>query len=122
MNELEELKKENLVLRKALESRESTFNKQLEKRVNEKFYDLSFIIGEAIASVADRDLVNQLKNKVFHLEYSHSTYGKSGYFIRFQKKEEEKELKLFMEEMELKKFQESVDAFSWVVSRNGLNE
>lgn len=117
--DLDTLKKENQKLKKALESRDIPFNKQLLYRVDSKFYDLSYNIGAAIASAASQDLIQQLKHKKFILDYESSSYGKSGYFIRFLDHEQEKKFKELLAELELKRFQEALDNFSWAVQNQG---
>lgn len=119
--ELEKLKKENDELRKKLESRDIPFNKQLLNRVDSKFTDLSFNIGSAIATSAGQELINSMKNKKLIIDYNYSTYGRSGYFIRLIDDKDMKELKQYMAELELRKFQESLDNFSWAVTNGGVS-
>lgn len=118
-NEIEKLKKENEELRNKLSERNSTFTEQLGKRVDSKFADLTFRIGEAIRQNVGNDLMHSLRDKLIDIDYDHSSYGKSGYFIRFSKNEDEKNFKQHMEEIELRKFQESLDNFSWAVNNQG---
>jgi hypothetical protein len=117
--ELDKLKKENYELRKKLESRDVPFNKQLNSRVDTKFFDLTFNVGAAIASSAGQELISALKNKKIIINYQHNTYGKSGYYINILDDKDVKSVKDYIAELELKKFQESLDNFSWAVNNQG---
>lgn len=117
--EIEKLKKENEELRKKLSERNSTFTSQLGRRVGSKFFDLTFDVGKAIENAIGQEMMNRLKGNDIYIDHHYSSYGKSGYFIRFSKNEDEKNFKQHMEEIELRKFQESLDNFSWAVNNQG---
>jgi hypothetical protein len=115
--EIENLKKENASLRKRLEKTDFPFDKQLSKRVDSKLHELTFAIGESIAKTAGQNIISCLKNKKIVIDYWHSSYGKGGYYIRFLEEKDVNEIKDYMAELELKKFQESLDNFSWAIQK-----
>lgn len=119
--ELEKLKKENDELRKKLESRDIPFNKQLMSRVDSKYFELTFNVGHAIFQSAGSDMINFLKNKELFIDYMHSSYGRSGYYIKLINDKDVKVVKQYMAELELRKFQESLDNFSWAVQNQVSN-
>lgn len=116
---IEQLKKENEALKRKLNDRDIPFNKNLLSRVDSKFLDMSFNVGQAIINSIDQDLRNKILNSKIIVNYESSRYGRSGYYIRFYESKDENAFKDFMSELELKKFQESLDNFSWAVQNQG---
>lgn len=116
---IEQLKKENEALKRKLNDRDIPFNKNLLSRVDSKFLDMSFNVGQAIINSVDLNLRNKILNSKITVNYESSRYSRSGYYIRFCESKYENEFKDFMSELELKKFQESLDNFSWAVQNQG---
>lgn len=118
---LEQLKKENAELRRQLNSRDIPFNHQLLDKAGRDFYLLSRRVGEAISNSVSRDLIYSLKGKRFYLDYHNNSYGSSdhGYLISFVDKKDEESFINLMAELEMKKFKESLENFSWVLQNQG---
>jgi 3-methyladenine DNA glycosylase Tag len=48
------------------------------------------------------------------LEYIHSSYGKSGWFVRIDQKDEAR-IKNALADAEMTRFQDSLDSFAWAI-------
>lgn len=113
IKEQEEIIKE---LRKKLEDRNPAFNGNLLKRVDALAYELTKKIGDAIVGVLTPDLIHTIKYKKMYLDYDSGAYSRGHWIVRFINNESEKQFKDALADYEMKKFQESLDNFSWAVT------
>lgn len=116
-DEIVELKKEIKELKKKLEDRNPAFNENLLKKTDQEFDRLSTTIGEAIRTTVGQELLYVFKSKQMRLDFDSSRYGSRGWFVCFSKEDDEK-IRSSIADLQMKKFQESLDNFAWAV-QNG---
>lgn len=107
--------REIAALKKKLEDRNPAFNGNLLKRSDQKFNDLSKSMGEAIKNAIGQDLVHIVSNKKMHLYFESSMYGSSHWRVWFNA-EDEKKIKDRIADLEMERFQQSLDNFSWAIN------
>lgn len=108
--------KEIADLKKRLEARNTSFEKNLQWRADAKLHELEKSIGQAIVSTVGNDLAYAFKHSKFRLDYESSLYGKGGWRIVFLDEKERKDVSQKIADFEMKRFQESLDNFSWAVN------
>lgn len=103
-------------LRKKIEDRNPAFNGNLLRRVDSQLFELQKSIGAAIAAAVGQDLVYAFKDKKLQLSYVSSSYDRSYWHVTIDKSDS-KEISDKIANLEMKKFQESLDNFSWAVNQ-----
>lgn len=114
---LKEKDKQIEELKKRLEARDTSFNKNLQNRVDKIFYDLQKSIGEAIVNSVDQNYKQVFKYHKMYLDFVPCSYGTSFYKVSFVDDKSVKEIKQNIADFEMQKFQESLDNFSWAVNQ-----
>lgn len=118
-NALKEKDKQIEELKKRLEARDTAFNKNLQNRVDNIFYGLQKSIGEAIVNSVDQNYKQVFKYHKMYLDFESYSYGTSFWKVSFVEDKSIKEIKQHIADIEMKKFQESLDNFSWAVNQQG---
>lgn len=114
---LKEKDKQIEELKKRLEARDTSFNKNLQNRVDKIFYALQKSIGEAIVNSVDQNYKQVFKYHKMYLDFESCSYGTSFYKVSFVDDKSVKEIKQNIADFEMQKFQESLDNFSWAVNQ-----
>lgn len=111
INQQKEIEK----LKIKLNERNNAFNKQLLNRTDNKFYELRKKIGEILEQYLDKDLLQTLENREFYIKKEYY-YAANARWIAEFKIDDEKRIKDQIADIEMKKFQESLDNFAWAVN------
>ena len=119
VNELElELKrkqKEIDDLKAKLNNRSPGFNKNLLNRVDDRFNDFCSAIGLAIKNTAGNES-HLFAGRKFILHNVDYTYGGSRWVVSFDEKDAQA-IKDSLTDVEMRKFQESLDNFAWALQQ-----
>lgn len=115
--ENEILKKQLSDLKKKLEDRNPAFNGNLLEQADREYSRLQQAIGQAIYNTVGQDATGIFKNKSMIFDYDSSGFLSSsrGWVVYFNDKET-KEIKDKLADLQMKKFQESLDNFAWAVN------
>lgn len=120
--ENEILKKQLSDLKKKLDDRNPAFNGNLLSQADKEYSRLQKAIGQAIFNAAGPDATGIFKNKSMIFDYDSSIFlssSRGGWVVYFNDKET-KEIKDKLADLQMKKFQESLDNFAWAVN-NQIN-
>jgi hypothetical protein len=118
---IKDLEKQVKDLQKKLEDRNPAFNGNLLRKSDEQFTQLQMKIGTAIQQAVGQDLVHVFKDKRMVLDFDSSTYGGKGWSVYFIEDADNKSIKDSLANLQMKKFQESLDNFAWAVN-NGSGQ
>lgn len=117
--QLIEKQKEIDSLKKKLSDRNPAFNGNLIKRSEQKFNELCESAGKAIHQNLGLEYSSAFKNKNFYLNYETGIYSGRGWVISVCDEKDRKEIADKIADIEMKKFQESIDNFAWAVQNQG---
>lgn len=116
--QLKEKQKEIDELKKKLEDRNPAFNGNLLIKSDNTFKELCRSIGKAINQCLGQEYTHMFKGKSIRFEYE-STFGGSGGWTIYLDNKSEDEIKNKIANVELRKFQDSLDNFAWAVENIG---
>lgn len=114
--QLKEKQDEINELKRKLEDRNPAFNGNLLRKTDQEFRRLSVAIGESIKNVVGQELVHAFKQVPMRLDYQSYSYATSGNWVVFFSAKDEEKIKQDIADNQMKKFQESLDNFSWAVN------
>ena len=117
--QLKEKQKEIDDLKKKLEDRNPAFNGNLLMRSDKKYKELCDLIGKTINQCLGQEYTHIFIKKNMVLNYESSPFTGRGWTV-WLKDEDMKKCKSDIADIEMKKFQESLDNFSWAVNNQGV--
>lgn len=112
---IKDQQKEIEALKKKLEDRNPAFNGNLLRQANIRFFELQESVGKSIQQTVGNDLLHILKYKRMFLDLDTSSYGGRGWIVSFDSKDEN-EIKGKIADIEMRKFQETLDNYAWAVN------
>lgn len=119
-HQLAEKQKEIDQLKKKLADRNPAFNGNLIKRSEQKFDELCQAVGKSMQQALGQDYTYAFKNKKFVLDYDSGFSLGKGWVIYIFDEKDRKEIADKIADVEMKKFQDSMDNFAWAVqNQNG---
>lgn len=117
--QLKEKQKEIDELKKKLSDRTPAFNGNLIKRSEQKFDELCQAAGRSMQQSLGQDYIYVFKNKKFCLDFDSRPYSDKGWVINVCDEKDRKEIADKIVDVEMRKFQESLDNFAWAVNNQG---
>lgn len=114
-NQLKEKQKEIDELRKKLADRNPAFNGNLLKRADRKFDELCTAVGKSMQQTLGQEYAYAFKNICFKLEYDSGFSSGKGWVVQITDEKDRKKITDNIADIEMKKFQDSLDNFSWAV-------
>lgn len=114
-DQLKEKQKEIDELRKKLADRNPAFNGNLLKRADRKFNELCTAVGKSMQQTLGQEYTYAFKSICFKLEYDSGCSTNRGWVVYVLNGEDRKKIVDNIADIEMKKFQESMDNFSWAV-------
>lgn len=101
-------------LKKKLSDRSQAFNGNLLSRADQKYNQICKNLGESIVNTLGQDYVHTFIHLKIALKNQSGFYGGGGWIV-YLSEEDRKKVTDLIADVEMKKFQESLDNFSWAV-------
>ena len=118
--QIEHLKNQVKDLKQKLEQKSPVFADNLNRKAKTEYNRLCEAMGEAIHKAVGRDLVHLFKSRKFVLGYDSDYSGTGrGWVVYIQEKNDTDKIIEGLEQIEMRKFQESLDNFAWAVKNGG---